>query len=187
MTSELTPFEVSLGLIVQSALTNVHTSMPGLVTAFDSAAQTITVQPCLRRKFEGADEAVNLPPIEDVPVLFPGSGDYWITYPVEVDSYVWLVFSERSIEAWLDAGGIVDPARARKFALSDCVAIAGINPNPTALTGFDTGSIVIRNRDNDTTIKIGSSDISIEAGGGNITINSSTGQVDVNGNLTVDK
>jgi hypothetical protein len=187
MTRETTPLDIGLGDILTSVLSGLHTSMPGVITAFDPATQTATVQPALKRKYEGEEDAQNLAPIEDVPVYFPGSGDYWITTPVEVDSYVWLIFSERAIDRWLDKGGVVDPAKKRKFALSDCIALAGLNPEPSKLSGFDNSAITIRNRDNDILIKIADSEVLIEAGGGTITINSSTGQVDCNGNLTVDK
>jgi hypothetical protein len=187
MTSEKKPFDQSIGEIIESRLADLHTSMPGQIMSFDSATQTATIQPCLQRKYQGEDDAVNLPSIEDVPVHFVGSGDYWITTPVEVDSFVWLVFSERAIDKWLDLGGVVDPAKSRKFDLSDCFAIAGVNPDSSKLSGFDDSSITIRNRANDVLIKVGDSEIKIETGGGYITINNSTGQVDCNGNLTVDK
>lgn len=187
MTDFSQPFDVSIGQIVNSILLDVHTAMPGQVISFDSATQTIEVQPCLKRKFNGADEATSLPVLTDVPVVFPGSGDFWVTFDIKADSYVLLIFNERSLDRWIDQGGIVDPAKPRKFALSDCIAIAGILPNPDALGSFDSDAITIRNRDNDIFVKINSGGVSVGAGGGTMDLNSSTGQLDVSGKFTVDK
>jgi hypothetical protein len=140
--------------IIGQLLFNVHTCMPAQIISFDADLQTATVQPCLKRKFIGHDP-INLPVIEDVPVVYLGANDYWITYELKENDYVLLVFCERSLEQWLLNGGIVDPLDSRKFHLSDAIAIPGIIPNPSAIDpGVESGTITIRKKDNSQYIKL---------------------------------
>jgi hypothetical protein len=179
-------FESGITEILNSQLMNLHTSMPGKVVSFNPDLQTISVQPCLKRLYSGANESVLLPIIEDVPVLFPGSGNFFITWDVKPDSYCWLLFSERALATWISLGDIQDPTSKRKFSLSDCVAYVGINPNPSALSTVDPDSLVIRNRDNTTYVKIEADAITLKNADGDIIL-SSGGQVSIcSGNFTVD-
>jgi hypothetical protein len=179
-------FESSIVEISQEILSDIHTAMPALVVSFDPSKQTITAQPCLQRKFKELDNPVSLPLIEDIPVLLPGSGDFFLTFDVKKDSYCWLIFSERSLANWIDSGGIVDPASRRKFHLSDCVAFVGINPLPSKLGTVDSDCMTLRNRANDTKITLKTDSIKLENPNGNIELKAN-GQVAINGsNLTVD-
>ncbi len=126
--------DTALAEIFDSLMCNVHTCMPGQVTSFDRDTQTCSVQPCLQRKFKNNDPQ-DLPVIENVPVVYPGSGDLWVVFDIAVDSYVLLVFSERAIADWMEQGDTVDPKRRRKFNLSDAVAIPGILPGPVQFSG----------------------------------------------------
>ena len=125
----------------------VHTCMPGRVTAFDRDTQTASVQPCLQRKFKNQDPQ-DLPVIEDVPIVYPGSGDLWLVFDVVVDSYVLLVFSERAIADWMAKGETQDPKRRRTFNLSDAIAIPGMLPDPVKFSGaVEAGEIGLRTED----------------------------------------
>jgi len=157
---------------LEDFMTDIHTCMPGKVISFDAAAQTIEVQPCLKRLFFGDDEAIEIPIIGDVPVVFPGSGDFWITFDVKPDSYVLLVFAERSIANWMQAGGVIDPEANHKFNFSDAIAIPGMLPTPAALSTIDSDALTIRNVDNDTQIQIKDNQINITTGTGTVQINS---------------
>jgi hypothetical protein len=161
--NETESLDVVFGQVFDSLLCNVHTAMPARVVSFDRDAQTLSVQPVLKRKFRGVDPQP-LPQIDDVPVVFPGSGDWWITVDIAVDSYVLLVFAERALESWLDQGGILDPQIARKFDLSDAIAIPGINPSPEALSpGVAADKITIRKRDNSVYVELDALTAVVEA------------------------
>jgi hypothetical protein len=140
---------------LRDQLTEVHTCLPGQVVSFDAATQTCSVVPTLKRLFYGDDDATEIPVIEDVPIVFPGSGNFWITFDVKPDSYVLLVFAERSIAKWMDLGGIVDPEAAHKFDYSDAVAIPGLLPEPVKLSGgVQSDSIEIRDASRNTYLKL---------------------------------
>lgn len=172
---------------LQDQLTEVHTCLPGRVVAFDSSTQTCSVKPALKRLFYGDDEATEIPVIEDVPVVFPGSGNFWVTFDVKVDSYVLLVFAERSIAKWMDLGGIVDPEARHKFDYSDAVAIPGLLPDPVKLSGgVETDAIEVRSADGNTYIQVKDDEVHIATdSGGSFDMAASTGKVTINGNLEV--
>lgn len=132
---------------LDSMLALVHTNSVGQIVSFDRDLQTCSVQPVLKARRIGVDDPEPLPLIEDVPVMFVGSGDFWITVDLKPDSYVALLCGERSIAKWLNAGGVVDPELRQKFQLSDAIAFAGLNPIPDALVpGVAADALEIRNR-----------------------------------------
>ena len=144
----------TFGELVDNHMVDVFTIMPGQVTSFDGARQMVSVQPCMQRKYTDSD-ATNLPIINDVPVVYMGAGDFWQTFDITVDSYVLLLFSMRSLEQWLEKGGIVDPLDSQMFDKSDAIAIAGLNPLPGVLSGgVQPNSIETRTRDRGTYLKL---------------------------------
>jgi hypothetical protein len=179
MTEELetTDLDVGLAAVFDALLAGVRTCTIGKVTVFDRASETVSVQPVLKRKYKGIDDPQELAVITDVPVVWFGSGNFWVTTDIAVGSYVLLVFAERSIANWIDRGGIVDPQRSRKFDESDAIAIPGINPNPETLdSGVTASALEIRTRDGKTYIRLEDDAITIKA---------ETGAVTINGNLEV--
>lgn len=148
--------EVALLDIISSYLAgHLNTVMPGQIVSFDNTEGTATIQPCFQRVYADRDDPETLPPIEDVPVFFFGSGDRWQTVELEVDSYVLLVFSQRALATWFEQGGIVDPTQSRKFHLSDAIALAGLNPVIDALdNGITPNAIEMRSRDGEHHIRL---------------------------------
>ena len=108
--------------------TRVHTSMPGVVSEYNASTRRAIIQPSLERR-AGNKDFVALPLLIDVPVQFPGTKKWTIHFPLEKGDEVSIFFSERSIEAWKDAGqdGIkdIDP---RRFSLSDAYCVPGLQP-----------------------------------------------------------
>lgn len=116
---------------IESRLVDVHTALPGVVKSYNASDQLIDVTPALKRKYKDGS-VVNLPVITNVPVCFPRGGKAHLTFPLEQGDYVLLVFSERSIDFWIDQGNITDPKEPRKFNLSDAIAIPGVYPKPAS-------------------------------------------------------
>jgi len=108
--------------------TRVHTSIPGVVSEYNAKTRRAILQPSLERR-AGNKEFVPLPLLIDVPVQFPGTKKWTIHFPLEKGDEVSIFFSERSIEAWKDAGqdGIQDND-PRRFSLSDAYCIPGLQP-----------------------------------------------------------
>lgn len=96
---------------------------------------------------QGDRTTTRLPVINNVPIIFPGSGGVRIKWPVKVGDYVWLNFCCRSIDRWLAQGGEVDPEDDRQHAIDDAVAFCIHNPaNPNDATPMieftDTGILL---------------------------------------------
>lgn len=136
---------------VDRRLANVHTCIPAKVTRYDETLQQVDAQPLVKavyRNEQGEQLVESLPLVVNVPVMFPGAGKYRITFPVEVDTTVLLLFTEASLDKWLAQGGEVDPLDGRRFHLSDGIALLGLHDFAHALAsapldrmtiGDDTG------------------------------------------------
>lgn len=162
---------------VKNALKDLHTAMPGIIDTFDPVTQTCTVQPAIKRIFVGG-EAVALPILINVPVSFPSAGGLSITLPVKQGDECLIIFSERSIDNWLQFGEIKIPNDRRFHDLSDGVVIMGLKSNPNVLTDYDPDNLVIRNVANDVKVTVGAdNNIAIDTPG-NIAMNAA-GQVDI--------
>lgn len=111
---------------IYSILNNVHTCMPGIIVSYDASTNKAIVQPALNKNFVAGE--MEMPILENVPIIFPSSGNFNMSFPVNSGDYVLLLFSERSIDLWLNTGGQVTPNDRRKFDLSDAIAIPGLKP-----------------------------------------------------------
>lgn len=127
-----------------SHLNNVHTALPAKIISYDSSKKKAKVQPTLNKRYANGQN-IEMPIINGVPVVFPSSSNFSMTWPLSANDYVLLVFSERSTAEWLNKGGLVTPQDPRKFDLSDAIAIPGLMPYIESNT----------NSNNDFTVKIG--------------------------------
>jgi len=136
-----------------SALAEVHTSIPAKVVEFSSGPPaTVKVSIVLDyfHRGEGPDaEPVRftLDQIDNVPVVFPGSGGYGSTFPISAGDFVLLVFCERSIADWLRNGGTgIAPTHRRRHSLSDAFALPGARPKTDDIpaAGHDADAYVVR-------------------------------------------
>lgn len=126
---------------IESRLADLHVSIPGKIVSFDGIKAT--VQPELKRKFAD-DTIVDLPPIVNVPVSFLSTNSASVTLPLKAGDTGLLIFSERSLDKWLVAGGPVNPDDVRKFDLSDGVFFPGAKPFNQP-SDYDPARIVIKN------------------------------------------
>ena len=132
--------------LIESFLGQVRTAMPGVVTAYNSASARASVRPALREK--NGDE---LPIVTEVPVMFPGAGDWRVTFPVVPGDTGLIVFCERDIERWLNRGETQTAGSDRRFDWSDAVFYPGLrdagqiqSTDPSALViGHSTGTATI--------------------------------------------
>ena len=91
-----------------AALRGVHTAQLGKLTAYSSAHQTATVQLATHLPTASGEYAA-VPPLADVPVLWPGAwaaGDRCL-----------VVFLEESAAKWLETGSVEAPDVAMRHGL----------------------------------------------------------------------
>lgn len=138
---------------IEGRIKELHTMMPGIIISFDPDKQTAVVQPAIKRIFTEKG-AVNLPVCVDVPVAFPGGGDFFLTFPVKPGDECILGFSERAIDNWYASGGAQAPAEYRLHDLSDGIAQVGLNSQPKKLTALQMTGAELRTRSRSTYIRL---------------------------------
>jgi hypothetical protein len=186
MTGTMKTMEDALDSIIMEALVGtINTAIPAIVTAFDGHNR-VTVQPIVKRKYVG-QSPTPLPPIEDVPIMFPGAGEYFFTFEIPVGSWVLLIISQRSIESWKNSpdGEVGEAKTPRKWSFSDAVAVPGLVPFPKFAPVTVAPGIQLRNLLGDVTIGIDGSKITMKNSAGTFEMDD-LGKVSINGNFTVD-
>lgn len=123
-------------LFRRELLSSLHCALPGIVTAFDPATQTVTVQPAMRSRLSGSSETLLLPLIHDVPVFFPGSRHAAMTFPIEPGDECLLIFADSAIDRWFETGEAEAPESTRHHDLSDAFAFVGFRSRPNVLPEF---------------------------------------------------
>lgn len=120
-----------------------HTAIPAKIIRYNAAKQRADVQPLVQERYLD-NKVVDYPILYDVPLMFPSAGGGKITFPVKIDDVVLVIFSERSIDRWLqgETDKPIDPGDTRKHDLSDAIAIPGLYTFLTA-PGSDPNDVVI--------------------------------------------
>lgn len=133
-------------LASEAAIGAIQTALPATIVDYDSSTQkaTVAVVPCFRRRERGALTCFRPNPIPNVPVVFPSSAGYSLTFPLTAGDPVTLVFSGRSMDEWLLTGEAeTEPADPRRFSLIDAIAIPGGRPFVDPLAGVDDSAMVL--------------------------------------------
>jgi len=149
---------------VEAGLEDAHVAIPAKVTRVDLAKGQLDVQPLvkdLRELEDGGLEAVSVPVITNVPIIWPGAGGFRLTFPIAAGDTVLLVFSDRSLDVWLARGGEVDPGDPRRHALSDAVAIPGLRPFSAPWAGTASDAVTL-GKDGGTQIKVKNGTIELD-------------------------
>lgn len=155
-------------LMIQAALREVRTCMPGMVESYDADKQTVDVVPQLKNAYpdgEGDVSYVEHPKLSNVPVCFPRAGGFFMSFPIQKGDFVLLVFSERSIQAWREKGQTVEPGDRRLFPLDGAVAIPGVFPAAQTLADAD-GTNMMLGRDGTPGAQIKLTPTQVHLGGG---------------------
>jgi len=112
---------------INARLIDLHTALPGEVQSYNSTLQTVDVKVSIDRYING--KKVSYPILQSVPVVFPRTGKYSISFPLESGDGVLLIFNERNLDNWYGVGSGQEPIDGRKFDINDAVAIPGLFPS----------------------------------------------------------
>lgn len=104
----------------------LNTAMPGTIVSYDAATQTAVVQASFKISFFDKDP-VSRAEIDDVRVVFPRSGQQGVVFPVNPGDSVLLLFSQRSLDDWLDEGGEIEVRDTRLHNINDAIALVGFS------------------------------------------------------------
>jgi hypothetical protein len=155
---------------IDSRLLDVHTAIPCKVLSYNNSDQTADLQPQVKRAIRDENGNITseaLPILPDVPIAFPRSKDFFISFPVSEGDFVLCIFSESSIDVWrsqgktnpplLLDGDLVAPGDARRHSLTGGVAIPCCYPNDAALAESHANDMVMGHQ--------GGAHINIKTGG----------------------
>lgn len=132
---------------------DLYTLIPAKVVKWDASIQRADCQILIQDVTEAEDgsrEVASMAVVPGVPVQFPGSGTFRMTFPVSDGSLVIegatapattgsLVFSHRSLDKWLTGrGGEVDPEFDHDHAPADAVFFPGLMPFGAPLSSCPT-------------------------------------------------
>ncbi len=110
--------------VVREATYDIHTALPGTITAFDPASGMAVVKPegTLRMKNGGILE---YPSIVRVPVIFPRGGEGSVlAWPVLPGDGCLIIVCENDMKPWMSHGKETDSNM--KFDLTNSVCIPGL-------------------------------------------------------------
>ena len=118
---------------VDSTMENLHTAIPGRVVSYDGhSKRTATIKPSIRLP-TSTGVYLDIPPIPEVPVVFPSCAAGSVLFNLQPGDGVLLVTSEVGIGKFLSSKDpdTVDPDDSSRFTLTDVVAIPGLRSSPS--------------------------------------------------------
>lgn len=125
---------------------NINTSIPGSVIAFNSTTQLAQIQIGVKTVL-ATGENVEIAPLIECPVCFQGGKDFTLEFQIDKGCEGIIIFSQRSIEDWMNEGGISNQNIFRFHDINDAMFIPGIRSNPNVINNFSNDGIRIRNND----------------------------------------
>lgn len=131
----------------------MYTALPGRIESYDYTVQKASIQPMLNKVYTDGT-TVQMPILNNVPVMFPRAGGASLTFPVVEGDTCLLVFSARSLDNWKESGGIVSPEDPRKFDLSDAIAIVGLYPFSEVSPALNNEDVLLTYKNSSITIKV---------------------------------
>jgi hypothetical protein len=132
---------------IESTIQGLHFCTPGEVVEYEpNRGQRAKVKPLLRRKLADGT-VIPSPVIVDVPVVWPRGGGGQLHMPLRAGDGVLLVFSDKSLDAWMSTGGESTPSDDRFCDLSDAIALPGLNTFDTNPVVQDVTKVVLGNAD----------------------------------------
>ncbi len=149
---------------IRTALRAARMSLPGRIVTYDAATQTADVQIQLEiplNRLDGRGEVVRgkhtyeaLPELHGVPIGHPRGGGFFVHFPMVAGDFVWVMFSDLSLDEFTRTGTVSQPTDVRSHDLfpyaipsSDPSQPNPIAPEPAAgklVLGAEGGSGTVR-------------------------------------------
>ena len=179
----------------------LNTSIPAIVDEFDAATQRVSAIPAIRAKYvtpQNEVKYIDYPKITNIPLAITKCPGLKITYPIKKGQNCTLIFSQRSIDNFIIAGGIQNPfdgpdptkTQIRCMDMTDAMCFPGIITSNETITNYSTDAIEIRSADNTTKVSVKENSLkflqgnaSIDMEEGNITM--TAGTINITGTTAV--
>lgn len=116
--------------LLQSAIwseiiAKLNTAIPAVVDSYDKKGPYVSATIVIN-KTTAEGEVLTFKSIVKVPVVFPRTNRFKMSYPLEAGDGVLLLFSQRSLDEWYNSGKVSTPVITRTYALTDAIAIPGL-------------------------------------------------------------
>lgn len=201
--SQSKSIEEILSAFAKNAVAGSYTSLPAIVTAYDSIKNTASIEFVCQQSYlsESGDlEYMGLTPLSGVPVMLTRAGSHVVTLPISIGDECWVQFSHKSMSGFLSSGKSELPVHLDNGDIIDAVIVMKqiSAPKNAELKNISTDSYQIRKADNTdsfieykgstetTTIKA-SADVSaiINPDGINLVAGTSTIVISKDGTITI--
>lgn len=111
---------------LDSRLRTIHTMLPGKIEKYYGHTERKARVKILVKVRTANGTLLTIPPIDNVPVVFPSSGKFSLLFPLNRGDGVEIRFSEEGIGAFLKGTVEVDADSFARFAMSDAVCTPGL-------------------------------------------------------------
>ena len=111
----------------------LNVAIPAKIIKFNPETQLAKVKPVL---YEAYKDGVNQPfaDINNVPVIFPSSGNHSLTFPVKEGDECLLIFSQRNFDTWFTSSRSPSLASTQRYHdYNDAIAILGLKSKKNSL------------------------------------------------------
>ena len=142
----ITPTEAeTIAAAIESALLDVHVGLPAMIQSYDAPTQTADVELQVKRVLPaGIGFATEeLPVLANIPVEFPRTKRFVLTFPLEEGDYGRVFFNEVSIDQWRSKGEITSPGDMGRHTLTGGVFVPGMMPNSEAIPDDVSADLVL--------------------------------------------
>lgn len=130
-----------------SAMLDVHTALPCKVDSYDPTTQTVDVKPLIKRSIPKADGTFiheSLPTIPGIPLALPRWGTWFMSAPIAVGDFVFVIFSDSALGQFRSKGMESESGDIRRHALDGAVAFpANVYPTANALSSVHAANLVL--------------------------------------------
>lgn len=112
--------------LINEAMFRTRCCIPCIVQSYNSENNTVECQPAVRERIineDGTIQYIQLPLLINVPVVFPGSENFDIKFPLSKNDECLVFFSDLSIDNFWQKGSVQNPVEVRRHDLSDGIAI----------------------------------------------------------------
>ncbi len=156
----ITPTDADMiAAAIDSAMIDVHVALPGQVQSYNAVTQTATVELQVQRVLPQGVNFVteSLPVLENVPVMFPRTNAFMLTFPIAEGDYGLVVFNEMSIDQWRSKGDNTSPGDIGRHTLTGGVFQPGLMPLSETVVLDDIADDVVLGNVNGGQIRVKSS------------------------------
>ncbi len=139
-----------------SARINCHTI--GQIVSFNSENQTAVVNISFMKVVQGVNpigdtgytssEIVSYPQLVDVPVIVLQGGGGRLTFPIVPGESCLILFCDRDMDSWFNAGLVAAPNSNRVHDINDAVALVGLNNLQNAISDYDPDNVELHSETN---------------------------------------